>query len=792
MSRAARPWVVLTLWLAAIAALALWAAATVRLESDLSGFLPDAVSQDERVMLAQLREGPAARTILGAISGGASGGEHAEALAAASRALALGLRSSPRLSRVANGETPPLDDAALERLFDYRYLIGPADDCADALSQDRLRAALQARIKELTSAVPTLDRGRMAADPTACLRGLLLSLAPRQGPARTLGVWFSADRSRALLVFQTAGDATDLQAQRLAIAEIRGAFDSLPQARQLRLELAGPAYFAVGSEETIRRETVLLGIAATAAVAAILLIAFRSATLVALGALPGIAGMLVGLVLVQQLFGFVHGIALALGTTLFGVALDYPAHVFSHVTPGDGSGSRDTGIWPTLLLAAAATVMGYGALALTDFQGLAQLGILAAAGLATAALCARFLLPDLIPAGYRLPHYRWLERSWSLGPRLAGVAPWLGLGLAAAALAATLTVHPEPWESDPRRLSTVPAAELARDTRLRAELGAPDVTRFLYAIAPDTQSLLRTIESAVPDLRRLERDGTLGGFDAAPLWVPSVAAQRARALALPERAELDRRIALASQGLPFRPGAFDPFLDGVERSRGLSPLMPDDLADTLAGARLALLIQPIGEDWLGLIPLTGVAEGAETRLRSLAQHHGLYYLDLPAATAGLLGRFLAETRGRTLLLGLAICLVLALGLRDGRRLVRVLTPMAIALTLDFSLMVWVEGAVNLFHLVSLLLVLGLAIDYSLFFNRPIASGQERQRTLLSLTVCAASTFATFGLLALSGIPVLHAIGATVAVGNLLAFLMAALLARPQDRSGTLPRASWAV
>jgi predicted exporter len=776
----ARRWIILILWLACIAALSLWARSAVRLESSLSGFLPAAASLDERVLLSQVRNGVAARTILAAIAGAGANGAPAQALAAASRALAGALQGSPRFVRVANGEAPPLDDAALARLFDYRYLIGPAGPCADALSEDGLRLALRARLQELTSAVPALDKGRMAADPTACLRGLLLSLVPHQGPARGLGVWFSPDRSRALLVFQTAGDATDLDAQGAAIGEIRLAFASLPEAQGLCLELAGPGYFAVGSAETIRDEAVLLGFAATGAVALVLLIAFRSPTLVALGALPGIAGLLVGLVLVQAGYGFVHGIALALGTTLFGVALDYPAHVFSHLGPREAADPPDPGIWPTLVLAAAATAMGYGAVALTDFQGLAQLGILAAAGLATAALCARFLLPPLIPAGYRVPEHRWLDRGWSLRPRPSGWTPWVGLCLAAAVLAATLIAHPHPWESDLGRMSTVPKSELARDTALRAELGAPDVTRFLYATAGDPERVLQTIEGALPGLRRLEQGGVIGGFDAAPLWVPSVQAQRERALALPGRDVLARRLALASRDLPFRPGAFDPFLADVERSRDLRPLAPGDLADTLTGVRIALLLQPLGDLWLGLVPLTGVAEvGADVALRAHAEAQGLHYLDLRAATADLLGRFLSETLGRTLVLGLAIVLVLAAGLRSVRRLFQVLAPMAIALTLDFSLMVWAEGAASLFHLVSLLLVLGLAIDYSLFFSRPMTGAEERKRTLLSLTVCAVSTFATFGLLALSDIPVLHAIGATVAVGNLLAYSMAALLARSE-------------
>lgn len=776
-----RRWIILSLWLAGITALGLWAESAVRVESNLSGFLPAATSLDERVLSAQLRNGVAARTVLAAI---ARPGAPPESLAAASRALAAALAGSPRLLQVANGESPPLDEGALARLFDYRYLIGPAEPCANALTEAGLRTALQVRFKELSSAVPPLDRGRMAADPTACLRSLLLSLIPRQGPTRSHGVWFSPDLTRALLIFQTAGDAADLDTQRAAIVDIRHTFNTLPQAQGLNLELAGPGYFAVGSAQTIRDETVALSLAATGAVALILLIAFRSPTLVVIGALPGIAGLLVGLALVQAGYGFVHGIALALGTTLFGVALDYPAHVFSHVAPGESPDPSDPGIWPTLLLAAAATVMGYGALALTEFQGLAQLGILAAAGLATAALCARYLLPPMIPAHYRVPAHRWLDRIWSLPPWVVGHARWVGLGLAAVLLAVTLIHHPHPWESDLARMSTVPRAELARDTTLRNALGAPDVSRFFYATAPDLEHLLQTLEAALPALRTLECSGGIGGFDVAPLWVPSAQTQRARALALPEPSEMARRLELASQDLPFRPGAFSPFLDGIESSRQLTPLVPSDLDGTLVGVRLAHLIQPLDHRWLGLIPLTGIPEaGVDPGLRALAAANGLQYLDLRAASIRLLERFLSETITRTLPLGLAIVLVLAAGLRDMRRLIRVLTPMAIALTLDFSLMVWTTGAVSLFHLVSLLLVLGLAIDYSLFFSRPMQSSEERKRTLLSLTVCTASTFATFGLLALSSIPVLRAIGSTVAVGNLLAFFMAALLARTPESAG---------
>jgi len=84
---------------------------------------------------------------------------------------------------------------------------------------------------------------------------------------------------------------------------------------------------------------------------------------------------------------------------------------------------------------------------------------------------------------------------------------------------------------------------------------------------------------------------------------------------------------------------------------------------------------------------------------------------------------------------------------------------------------------NLYHLVSLLLVMGLSLDQALFFNRDAADPAERRRTLLSLLICSSSSILAFGTLAFSSINILQAIGATVALGAVLAIGFAALLAQ---------------
>jgi predicted exporter len=781
MRGSARRWGLLAAWLAALALLAVWDATRIRISTDLSQFLPRGASQQDNVLLSQVRGGIAARTLLLRIDAAGNAESTPKHLAAASRALAGRLRDSGVFAQVANGDLTVIVGKTDPVLFRYRYLIGPPKHCADAMDEPALRAALQQRLEELASGLAILDKQRLAADPTACYRAMLGALAPRQAPTRKRGVWFSPDGRHALLVAVTAARASDLASQRRAVATIEQAFAALPGTKGLKLELAGPGYFAVGSEQRIKTETMLLSTAASVIVILILALAFRSVTLVVLGLLPLTSGVLLAAALVSLLFGSVLGITLALGVTLLGVALDYPVHVYAHAAGADPGRGRP--VWRTLLLCLVTTVLGYAAVAWTSFEGLSQLGILAVVGLATAALTSRYLLLPLMPTGYRLPERRWLA---PLQPRLPRLSLRAGVWLLLASLAAlglTVLVRGNPWETDIRRLSVVPQSELDRDRAIRAQLGAPDVARVLYAVADDDAAVLMRLEALRPNLESLEHQGLISGFEGADRWLPSPRTQRSRQAILPGPETLAAALRAADAGLPFRLERLQPFLNDVEDSRTLSPLRADDLADTLIGTPVAMLLQPFGERWLGLVPLSGVAgEEAVTALRNLVERHRMGYLDLREGTAELLSGFFAETLDKLLIAAAVLLLTLAVALRNRRRLAQVSLPITMALVLTFLLVILLHGAANLFHMVSLLLVAGLAVDYSLFLSRPVVGAADRARTLFSVSVGAGTSFGMFAMLALSAIPALNAIGFTVAAGSLFGYLLSLLLARSEHES----------
>ncbi len=763
-----------SLWLAGLAAAFLWALFQTTVRNDMTSFMPRAATPEQRLLMNELRAGPVARLILVTL-----GGASQERLAGLSKQVAARLRAGGQFVRVANGEQL-FDDAERERLFHYRYLLSPAVN-AERFSVDSLRMALEKRLRELASPVPSFDRPWLAQDPTAEMRAMLNAWRGQAQPRSLRGVWFDAEGQRALLLAQTRAPGFDLDAQEGAQQAIREAVGD----GSVELGMSGPGIFAVTSRDVIRADTRRLGITAAVVAIVILLMSYRSMRLLLIGGLPLLSAVAAGVIAVDLIFGAIHGIVLAFGVTVIGVAIDYPIHLFSHLNAGEPVRRSLAGIWPTIRLGAITTAMGYLAMSGTDFPGLMQFATFAIAGLLTAAAYTRWGLAGLLPERY-VPKYSspiadWYARSPRPGLVWGGVMIFAGV----AALAFLVSRDHVPWEDDIAALSPIPESVMARDRSLHAQLGVPDTNHVLLVKAPDAQSALQASEALARSLRQLVAEGIIGSFELAARYLPSARTQRERQSSLPEPARLSKDLAQALAGTPFKQGAFAPFEKAVATARTLPPLLPRDLEGTILGLRLRSALLPVDGEWVALITLAGVKDAKALRSRlSRHQNQGLIYLDLKRDTRSLMADFREHASTRVLWSILAIALILWLGLRSARRTLLVLLPGLIAVIIDVALLRMTGELLSLFHLVSLLLVVGISIDYGLFFSRGDADAGMRGRTFHGLTVCVLSTVSVFGILATSRLPVLNAIGTIVALGVALSFLAAMLLARPAPARGS--------
>lgn len=757
---------VVAAWLAIVLASA-WILRGSAVDHDLTQFMPTGATPHQRLAVELLREGPASRLILIGLRGGS-----AAELARLSGEFAQGLRASGLFSQVGNGAFDMGGDNAL--LFRYRYLLDPTP-AHEQFTAPALRRALTERLRDLGSPLALFDRNTLASDPTAAMHAVLRAWRPPQQPRVSEGVWFSADGRTALLSAMTRASGFDPQAQAAAVTALQRAFAAARPAAQAVLETSGAPVFANTARAAIRADMQLLSTAGSVLLAALLLLVYRSPRLVVLSALPLATALLVGGAATAMLFGSLHGIALVFGMTLLGVAIDYPLHLFSHLHGSAGAAQTMQRLWPTLRLGVITTCIGYVAFARRDFAGLAQLGVFTASGLLAAALVTRWLLPPLIGATSAAA-----DRRTRL-PRLPALPPGPARLLVAGALLATaglFLMQPPAWETDLNALSPIPDAARQVDRRLRGELGAADVSHLIVVGAANADRALERSEHIARRLQDAVAAGLLTGFDLAARYLPSPAAQRQRQQHLPDAATVQRALAVALQGLPFKAHGLDPFLRDLAASRQLPPLTVASVQGTPIAARIEPLLYRNADGWKAIITLSGVTDARAFRVWwEQAAERDAQYLDLKETSASLLSGFRESALERLLFGILALWLVLSLGLRSALQASRVLLPILVAVALSAALLGALGERLSLFHLIALLLTAGIGIDYSLFFHRPETSRTDLDRNHSAVLVCAVSTLVVFGILALSPLPVLRSIGLTVTLGVSLCFLLALAAAR---------------
>lgn len=768
MTRGRRTFWILLVWAGVLAAMTLATLTRLEVSGDLRAFMPAARTADERLLLDVLGEGAASRLLLLALSGGSP-----PELTATSIALREALTGAPGFRGAANGEDA--FESVPESLRIYRYLLSPTLD-ARALDAAYLREQLVLRVRDLASPAGSLLESIVPSDPTLESLSVAEKMQPAATPRTIDGVWFDRAGARALLLIELDASGVDPRAQRAAIAHLQRAFDEARAGRPIRMEVSGPAAFGVALETQTRSEASRLALVSSVAILLLLALSYRDWRPPLLGAVPLASAAVAGLAAVSVVFGAVHGITLAFGFTLIGIAQDYPVHLFSHAGVARTPTEDARRIWPTLATGAFSTCLAFGSFYLSGVDGLMQLATFAIAGLLAAAAVTRWLMPHLLQAPRRpVADFRWvmgLARAAAHLPRLR--MPILVLAVIAV-IAALASARPW-WDDNLAALTPLPAEVLARDHALRAELGAPDVRYLLLIEQASVEGVLQRSEDLEAGLAGLVQRGALADYVLPSRTLPSIRTQTERQLRLPDAQTLARDLASALEGLPFRASVFSPFLRDVDQARGITPLTPAGLENTPFSGLVESLVRAEGGSATAMVSLTGVEDPAAVASFAKSAGPDVRLLDLRSAAeslaSGYRGRMLAALLCAVVLLSIAV----AIALRRPRRVARVLTPVLVALVLTVPGMHLAGIAFNLFHLIALVLGSGLGLDYALFFEHGAGSAELERRTLHAVAVSATSTLLVFGLLATSGIPVLRAIGLTVTIGVACNFLLAATFA----------------
>lgn len=742
-------WSVLAACIAAGAAWLLRLDFKEKITTDVLELIPSAERAPEIALVRELASQAEGRTMLFELTDA----QGAPAPLPVAQVFRAALANQPGLAQViALGDTA-WRDAIGKELFEQRMpLLFPTWLAARPTTED-LATDVARRLKNFTTQPEAMAfQDLVPADPLLLLPDTFtrlkdsLPLVQPDGGARTSGlVWAQL----AVSPLREEGQAPVFAAIEHATAAARKDFPGL------RVAYTGVNRFAAASRARIEREVSWLNALSLAAVLAVAVVFIRGAHR-ALHLAPVVALSVLGAwVATTLVFARVHVIVFVLGALLTGVAIDYGFYLFMQppLRPDEDYAAKVRRLIKPLLASCFTTVTGFALLLCSELPMIRQLGVFVGAGLLTAlgAALAYF-------ATVRNPFLE--ARAFASAPPLAG-RPWarrLVIGLWLAALPGLAALK---WRDDIRQLEVPAPALQAEDARIRAVFGQRNDRTVFLSHGLDIEQA----RTALAELHRALPAG-VSAVSLAPA-IPTLEARGQAVRFLRDHPDFPEKLRAALEAEGFDAAEFGPFFnayaDYAARANGTAPARIDDavrrLQEKLPGPLGLLLHATPEKTWF--VTLAGNVPADFSPPRATVAASQLQSLNR------LFARY-RESALRLSLIGLGIVglgVLLTYGWRDGVRIFAI--PCGACLGL-FGVLGWLGLPLNLFHLLGAFLGVCLTHNYSIF---SATSAFRHEPPPVSVRLSGLTAAASFGVLALSDIPVVHALGVTVAAMVLAALLV---------------------
>ena len=737
-----------------------------RVSTDVLDLVPADERSPELSILRNLAGQDEARILLFALKApavaGEAPGERARRSEAAAQRFAAALRASPAIAQVVPLSDEKPREALGAAVFAMRLqllLPGWLEDRHRQFASGGQSAPWSAWLAEQTAsdlehflskpeAMAVQDI--ITADPLMLLPGLVGRVSGLSGSGLGEGaagddalVWAKARYSP----LASEGQAPVSKAVGAALARARADFPGL------EAQWTGIGRFAAASRARIEQEVSTLNVLSLICVVAVAGVCVKRAYR-ALQLVPVVLGALLGAwVVTTASWQHVHILVFVVGSLLAGVAVDYGFYLYLQPLsrPGEPYMERASRLLRPLLASALTTVIGFSFLLWSELPLIRQLGVFVSAGLICALATALLWFAQLDDSHLETRSFirRRPSRSGATPRRVARLL------LAAGALVAVLGPWRLHWRDDIRELE-IPTPELRdNDAAVRARFGQTEgrtvyITRgaTIGQARENLETFLAWHDRAFPGVHV----ATLGYAVPTPSQWASLPARLSELASFTS----DLGAALARHG--FEPEAFAPFYKAFDAARAQrDPPSYDQLLSQVGGALHGPLESLVhqgaeGTSWFVTIAdhpsgedppaaLATVTDSQLQKLNSLFSRYRISALRLSSVGLGFVG---------------ASVFVLY-GLRRG---VRIFAIPAGACLFAFGLFGLCGVTLNLFNLLGAFLGVCLSHNYAIFSAESEGRGEDPPP---SVRMSAAAAASSFGVLALSHIPVVAALGTTVAV-----------------------------
>lgn len=734
-----------------------------QIDTDMMSLLP-ASEQQPLVQAAAQQSGAAfAQRLLVLLSG-----EDNAMLMAAVKQVAARYARLPEVDSV----LWKIDETTLaetrDALANYRYVL-LADTVRDRVQQGDFATIRQRALAEITSPTSSGTQS-LTADPFGLFNAWQSAQQPKMQIRFDDGLMAVGppENARYLVIINLAAQAFSLPVQQAIYNEL-DALDTALAQQNIQIVPSGLLVHAHAGAEQAKQETSTIGLGSLCAIVAIMLWVFRRTKLLVMLLLPVIVGGIMASATVFLLFEKVHLVTFAFGAGLIGVSIDYALHFICERQQNSNALKR---IKYGLILGLGSSVLAYAALAMTPFPGLRQMAVFSVIGLIAAWLTVVLWFPFLM----RDDPTRSLVAMQYL-PKVLKKMPYLSeqrglqLGLAGLLIVAIAVLGWGRADDDLRLLQTSPPELMQQEQSIQSLLGLESGTQFLLLSCTKPQYCLQQEEAIKPLLRDYQQHGVLKSFSLLASQLPSLQRQQENAALTTELYQRELATLFSTLSLPESAQQQARQSMKMQVSQRLSV---DDVANKsiLADAIKQKLVMD-GKQYGTIVGLSAAASAQLPQAIEplLSAYPDIVFVDNVATISNLLKDYRQHVM---LWISLAYLLIFSVLLwRYKAAALRVILPPLFASIFTLALLMLTLPGINLFHVMALILVLGIGLDMGIFLNET----RQDKATWLAVSLSVLTSLIAFGLLALSQTPILRHFGITVLCGLVCVWALA-LLMRP--------------
>ncbi|ENX20250.1 hypothetical protein F892_03174 [Acinetobacter vivianii] len=660
---------------------------------------------------------------------------------------------------------PQLDlEQFSKQLYQHRAGLLSQQD-RQFLQQQDYEALTEQSLMQLMSVGMPITATSLQQDPLLLFPRYMLNVVNQAGSHIELEDGFATihdeHKISRLLVLELKNSPYNIDYQE----QVTGWIEQLkPQLAQLKVtsHWTGTILFSNFGTQSAKQEISTIGLGSTFGLILLVWFGFRSFRPLITEFIAVSTGSLLAFAVTHLVFGEIHLMTLVFGASLIGVCVDFSFYFMAMQSQHrqlDGFKIL-TPLLPSLFMGLMTTVVAYIFLSFTPFPAFRQIAVFSIVGLVAAWITSVLLLPRLPPLNAQPAIRRlvWIGqvRQWFQQHQKVRYGFILTIlvigGVSLFALQAN---------DDIRNLQSMDSKLKQEDQYIRSLFGQQQSSDYFVVRANSTAELEQQESKLVQQLQHLQAQGQIETFQALGQWIPPFAQQQQNVKLLQQIPATALKNYAESMGLKFAD------VQQWQQQLQQQPLLTQQVFQQHPLA----FLQPNPTE--RLVMVSGVKQ--VDILQQLESSH----IDFQQPVSTLSHAFAQHRQqAQHLLIYALLSLAIGLGIIYGKRsILPLVLPVSLALLTTFAIQAWLGVEINLFSIMGTFLIIGIGVDYAIFYRH----GHDHPQIVgMALFLCMMSTLLGFGLLSLSHTYAIHCFGLTVLLGVIFSFIYATLLT-PADQ-----------